>query len=316
MRTEKNKKPLSPVQRIDTYNGNTLYIKREDMIPFSFGGNKARKAQNFFAEIDAGDFGSVVTYGSSSSNHCRIVANMAVSRNMPCYIISPEEASEETYNSKMMQIFGAEITVVPVKEVADTIEKKLKALSEAAKKPYFIPGGGHGNPGTEAFVDCYEEILQYEEETGIKFDYIFHATGTGATQAGLVCGQLMHGDDRKIVGISIARRLPYGRNVVLKSISDYFEAKNLLYSESMIENATVFDDGYVGEGYGASNEDIRSTISDALKKFGIPMDETYVGKAYTGMRKYIEKENITNKNILFIHTGGTPLFFDFLKEGR
>ena len=85
---------------------NNIYIKRDDLFPFSFGGNKARKAVNFFKEIDNGDFDTVVTYGSSSSNHCRVISNMATVRNIPCYIISPEEASEPTYNSKMMQLTG------------------------------------------------------------------------------------------------------------------------------------------------------------------------------------------------------------------
>ena len=35
---------------------NNIYIKRDDLFPFSFGGNKARKAVNFFKEIDNGDF--------------------------------------------------------------------------------------------------------------------------------------------------------------------------------------------------------------------------------------------------------------------
>ena len=30
----------------------------------------------------------------------------------------------------------------------------------------------------------------------LHFDYIFFASGTGTTQAGLVCGQIMHGDER------------------------------------------------------------------------------------------------------------------------
>ena len=32
------------------------------------------------------------------------------------------------------------------------------------------------------------------------------------------------------------------------------------------------------------------------------------------MKKYIAENNIKNKNILFIHTGGTPLFFDDLRR--
>ena len=68
-----------------------LYIKREDLIPYSFGGNKARKGLLFFKEIDKGGYDCVVTYGSSHSNHCRIIANMAAARKMKCYLISPRE---------------------------------------------------------------------------------------------------------------------------------------------------------------------------------------------------------------------------------
>ena len=82
---------------------------------------------------------------------------------MKCYIIAPLESSEVTFNSYMMGLFGAEITVVPVCEVSKTIEDKLAALKKAGKKPYFIAGGGHGNHGTEAYVECYEEIREFEE---------------------------------------------------------------------------------------------------------------------------------------------------------
>ena len=48
-------------------NKNNIYIKRDDLIPISFGGNKARKAMNFFKEIDQGGFDCVVTYGDRKS---------------------------------------------------------------------------------------------------------------------------------------------------------------------------------------------------------------------------------------------------------
>lgn len=300
---------------------NQVSIKREDLFPFSFGGNKARKAFYFFREIDAGDYDAVVTYGSSSSNHCRIVSNMAAARKLPCYIISPEEASKPTYNSRMMELFGAEITVVPVEQVHDTIEAKLRDLRKAGKNPYFIAGGGHGNLGTQAYVDCYQEIRDYERRTGMFFDYIFFASGTGTTQAGLVCGQLLAGDERQIVGISIARKNPRGRQVVLDSIEEYLAEKagsqekaNLLYPEEQIQAATIFEDGYTGDGYGQDNENIKNTIRHMLTDHGIPMDSTYTAKAWAGMQSYLSEREITGKTVLFLHTGGTPLFFDDLSE--
>ena len=73
----------TPIQKLGETSGNTLFMKREDLIPFSFGGNKARKAEYFFKEIDEGGYDCVVTYGSSSSNHCRVVANLAAARGLP-----------------------------------------------------------------------------------------------------------------------------------------------------------------------------------------------------------------------------------------
>lgn len=301
----------TPIHRIDEMLGNYLYMKREDFIPISFGGNKARKAELFFEEIDHGDYDCVVTYGSSSSNHCRVIANMAASRKMMCCIISPEEASEETYNSKMMKLYGAEITICPVSKVHETIKAKLKYWKEQGHKPYFIAGGGHGNIGTQAYVNCYEEICQYEREQKIHFDYIFHASGTGTTQAGLICGQLINRDDRNIVGISIARKNPRGRNVVLDSVKEYIGDK---VSTKEVEEKLNFDDSSIADGYGKINKEIMDTIKEVLVQYGIPLDPTYTGKAFWGMKKYLERNEIRNKKILFVHTGGTPLFFDDLGD--
>ncbi len=289
-------------------NNNYLWIKREDLIPFSFGGNKARKAALFFKEIEAGGYDSVVTYGTSSSNHCRIVANECCKRGLKCYIISPEEAREETFNSQMMKLFEAEITIVSVEKVHDTIEYKKAQLKREGHNPYFIEGGGHGNIGTEAYVQCYQEIKEQEKEHNIYFDYIFLASGTGTTQAGLVCGQLLNSDERSIIGISVARKNPRGRNVVINSIKSYL---GNAFPEDIIQKNTVFLDDYTS-GYGGKDAAVSDMIGYALKKYGIPLDATYTGKAFVGMNDQIKK--IMNKNILFIHTGGTPLFFDVLRR--
>ena len=170
------------IQELGNFKMNRLWIKRDDFIPLSFGGNKARKAILFFMEIDEGKYDCVVTYGTASSNHCRVIANQCAGRRIGCYIISPEETSDRTFNRQMTEMFGAELTTVPVSKVRETIDAKLVALKKQGKKPYFIAGGGHGNIGTEAYVQCYKEIKHFEEEQSVHFDYVFFATGTGTTQ--------------------------------------------------------------------------------------------------------------------------------------
>ena len=300
----------TPIVYMGMEQGNKLYIKRDDLVPYSFGGNKARKGVLFFEEIEKGGYDCVVTYGSSHSNHCRIISNMAAARGLPCFIIGPSEVADSTFNSKFMKLFGADIKTVPINEVHDTIKEKIEELRNIGKKPFFIPGGGHGNIGTEAYVRCYEEIREYEMQMGVKFSYIFFASGTGTTQAGLICGQIKNHDDRQIVGISIARKNPRGRNIVIDSIKEYMPG----ISDDEIQKNTLFVDNYIGDGYGAECKEIREVIKYAMIRFGLPLDSTYTGKAFLGMKKYIDKERISGSHVLFIHTGGTPLFFDDFRK--
>ena len=203
-------------------------------------------------------------------------------------------------------MFEAEVIHAPLEKVHDTIENKLVELQHEGKNPYFIPGGGHGNIGTQAYVNCYDEIKLYEKLNHVYFDYIFLASGTGTTHAGLVCGQIKNGAERKIVGISIARKNPYGRNIVVDSIKEYMPE----LTDEVIQQKTIFLDDYIGEGYGIESIDIEDMIKYAMVNYGIPMDSTYTAKAFTGMKDYIFSKRLEGKNILFIHTGGTPLFFD------
>ena len=114
------------------------------------------------------------------------------------------------------------------------------------------------------------------------------------------------------MGVSIARKNPYGRNVVVQSIEDYLA--QIGHETAFCDQWVEFIDTYVEDGYGKENNEIEETIHQILVCEGIPMDTTYTGKAFWGMLDYLKKENIEGKNILFIHTGGTPLFFDYLDK--
>jgi D-cysteine desulfhydrase len=295
----------------ENFYNNTYYIKREDLLPFSFGGNKARKGALFFEDLKKKGYNYILTYGSSSSNHCRIIANIAGVHGIPCHIISPSESNHPTYNSKMIKMVGALVTESPISRVNEAINKQLDELRSQGYKPYFIQGGGHGDIGTQAYVNAYEEIINYESSTGEYFDYIFHASGTGTTQAGLICGKLIHGNKREIVGISIARKNPYGSQVVLESVNSYL---NSIDKGRLVPKIISFVDDYILEGYGTFNNHIMQTIKEVLIHEGIPLDTTYTGKAFWGMKEYIKSYKITGKKILFIHTGGTPLFFEKLED--
>lgn len=290
---------------------NNIVMMRDDLLPFSFGGNKVRKGLLYFEEILKKNKDYVVTYGSSSSNHCRVIANLAVKHNIPCIIISPEENKYKSNNLKFMDLFDAEIIFTNINHVKGTIESTLKQLKNMGFNPYFIPGGGHGNVGTKAYVNAYKEIIKYEKKNNINFDYIFLASGTGGTQAGLIIGSVLNKDNKKIIGISVGRNDEKGKITIMDSICNYLP--KTINSKEM-EEKVFFTDEYLAGGYSKYNKEIKKVIHKMLIYEGIPLDTTYTGKAFWGMTKYIKNKKIKNKSILFIHTGGTPIFFDNLKE--
>ena len=121
---------------------------------------------------------------------------------------------------------------------------------------------------------------------------------------------MINRDVKQIIGISNARKKPYGGQIVLDSVNSYLEH---IGKESVGSEAINFIDDYVLDGYGTYNNEVLEVIREVLLKDGIPLDTTYTGKGFWGMTEYIKKNQIAGKNILFIHTGGTPLFFDDLE---
>lgn len=301
----------TPIHKLSlTINDNNFYIKRDDLIPVCLGGNKVRKAILMFQEIEKLNSDYIVTYGGSSSNHCRVIANMAASKKLKCLIISPVEQKIYSNNKLISRMLDAEIVYCNLSEVSKTIDDTLEKLKFKGHRPFFIEGGGHNLFGTEAYVLAYEEIKRYESRSKVSFDYIFHTSGTGTTQAGLVCGNIISNDNKKIIGISNARKNPYGGRVVLESANSYLKSRG--YPDIVIDKIDFIDD-YVLEGYGTMNSEIVSLIKDILISDGIPLDPVYTGKSFWGMQKYIIENGINNKDILFVHTGGTPLFYDYLE---
>lgn len=365
----------TPVVRLGgPWSDNEIWMKRDDLLPFSFGGNKARKAWQFYHEILQEEPDIVMTYGSNASNHCRIIANMARAMGLPCHIIANDHTVEgkdgrELFNRILVEEFGASVETVPTDQVHDTIEARMEEYRSRGLRPYFIQGGGHGNTGTAAYAEVWREIRSQERALGTAFSHIVLASGTGATQGGLVAGRVMErvqragglmesvrqtGEDEaavpqtqrrnpeaalpEVVGISIARRNPRGGDVVRESVLDYLSMldENPIPEEGSLgdsagrfgqerstqeqtgyrrfytEEDLVFDDHYILGGYGAYNEEVTQVISKMMEQEGIPMDTTYTGKAFTGMLHYLEDHGIHGQQVLFIHTGGTPLFFDRL----
>lgn len=286
---------------------NSIYVKRDDLLPFSFGGNKVRIALEFINDMKKQGKDCIVGYGNARSNLSRALANLCYQFKIPCHIISPADEDGtriDTYNSKMVLSCDAKFHYCRKTNVKETVESVLKDIRKEGLKPYYIYGDSTGKGNEHTPMLAYAKL--YEEIKG-QYDYIFLATGTGMTQGGLLAGKAINNGAEKIIGISVARSAAQEIEVLCKSLECFSDRIQ------RIENYEInVEDAYLCDGYGTYNRQIEKTIHQQLTCNGMPLDPTYTGKAFWGMQDYLNRKCITGKKVLFIHTGGTPLFFDYM----
>ena len=295
----------TPVQPLDIdERGNAFFLKREDLLPYSFGGNKARIGLEYMRDLAAKGCDHMVAYGNARSNLCRVLSNLCAGAGIPITILSPADDDgqrREAYNEKLCRSFGAQVVPCLKTGVADSVDAVMESIRQHGQKPYYIYGDryGKGNEAvpTAAYVPVYDEIRNQGA-----FDVIALACGTGMTLAGLLCGRKLRGGSERIIGISIARD------------AENAQTHTLAYGNAWKNNLLCADDVEIIDDfrrvYGDYGEDVENTIREMMRTHGVPMDGTYVGKAYNGLRQLAQREGWENKKVLFIHTGGTPLFFD------
>lgn len=300
--------PPTPIQPLETDpHHNSFFLKREDLLPFSFGGNKARIGLAYLQHMQTVGGTHMLAYGNARSNLCRVLSNLCAARGIPITILSPADDDgqrREAFNEKLCRSFGATILPCLKTGVAESVDSAMQSIRRQGDIPYYIYGDrtGQGNRATptSAYVPVYDEICRQGD-----FDVIALACGTGMTQAGLLCGQQLSGGSERIIGLSIARDAASARSHIAAFANAWLT--NASIDEQRIE---VQDERR--QSYGVFDEDVAQTIRDMMRLHGVPMDGTYTGKAYCALRKLAEKEGWQNKRVLFLHTGGTPLFFDAL----
>ncbi|MFA7686560.1 MAG: pyridoxal-phosphate dependent enzyme [Moheibacter sp.] len=287
-------------------------IFRDDLYPFLGGGNKGRKMEAIAEAIFLKNTNALVTTGGFQSNHCRAVAVFAAQNKMKCTLVlhgSQQEFEIQSGNAKIMRLSGAEIVFVKeAKQIGIAMDEAMIKYKLQNYKPYYIWGGGHTLEGGGAYINAVEELQKYSKQMNWYPDYIFHASGTGSTQSGILAGLDKFGFGKtKVIGISVARKSEQATMIVNAFYKKLCEHYNINCSN----RETVVLDDYLCGGYEQYSNELKELSDNSIRDYGFILDTCYTGKAFYGMLDYIKKNNIEDKNILFWHTGG---IFNFLAE--
>lgn len=302
--------------------GPRIIIKRDDLTGLALGGNKCRKLEYVLADAQQRGIDTLITTGSSQSNHALQTAAAGRKLGMGTYLVLVKGVHVETQGNLLLHnILNSEVDILDVadpSEMFTTLPEKMNELADElrskGRNPLVIPAGAEVPLGTAGWVNAAEEIGQQLKEQKIDAQYAVLALGGGGTQAGLVLGFKQLKLPLDVVGISVLHKKK--SKAIDAVVTPVNETAKLLALDVAVtpDEVTVYDD-YIGQGYGIITDDCIEAIRLVAQTEGIFLDPVYTGKAMAGLIDLIHKGRFTPKDtVVFVHTGGLPAVFAYHQE--
>ncbi|MBS3913318.1 MAG: 1-aminocyclopropane-1-carboxylate deaminase/D-cysteine desulfhydrase [Bacteroidetes bacterium] len=264
-----------------------FYIKRDDLIHPIVSGNKWRKLK--YAVQDAVDKGCnrMVTYGGAYSNHMVAVACACATLGLKstCFIRGDELSGNENHYLALAKWYGMQF--IPVEREVFRNKKTELFFEHFGEIPesYYVAEGGSGELGQQGVSEVMEEL-------DFAPDYLFHASATATTSAGLTAGiqKDLRFENTKIKSVC-----------VLKNEAEQMEVLKMVNHEN-----THLVVGYEFGGYAKVNDELMEFVKAFIAETGILIDPVYTGKALFSIKKMYETGEIKkSERVIFLHTGGT-----------
>lgn len=312
---------VTPIEKLENFSkalgGPTIYIKRDDLLGLTSGGNKTRKLEFLMADAIAQGADTILTCGAVQSNHCRLTLAAAVKEGLKCQLILEERVPgsykpEGSGNNFLFNLLGVEKTyVVPGgSDMLGELEKLAEKLRAEGKKPYIVPGGGSNAIGSTGYVACAQEIMDQLFDLGINIDHMVCPSGSAGTHAGIVAGMTGINANIPITGVSVNRSKEVQTDAVwnlAKATAERVGVKN-----EITKDLVQVTDEYVGPGYSLPSDEMVEAVQLLARTEGILLDPVYTGKVMAGLIGMIREGKFKKEdNVLFLHTGGSPALYAY-----
>jgi D-cysteine desulfhydrase len=311
--------PLELLPRLSKELGRAIYIKRDDYLGPSFGGNKTRKLEYLMAEAQQLGARKVVTFGGLQSNHARLTAAAARQYGMePHLFYFVRRPSRLVGNLLLNELLGAKMHFFPFgggSEGGMTLETTIRLVRLVAwltvGPHYFIPVGGHSWRGCLGYVRAAIEIDEQAHAMGIENARLVVAAGSGGTLVGLMAGLRLLDSPLQLLGIDVGK-LWKGFPVSIAHLASELCARLGQPHTFTPDQVPMIEGTYVGQGYAIPSEQCVTAIKRLARLEGILLDPVYTGKAFAGLLDLVERKDLDrDEPIIFLHTGGLPALFAF-----
>jgi 1-aminocyclopropane-1-carboxylate deaminase/D-cysteine desulfhydrase-like pyridoxal-dependent ACC family enzyme len=285
-----------------------LLIKRDDAIPFAFGGNKVRKLELVMHAALADGADTVITAGGIQSNHARVTASAAARLGLECHlVVNGTKPDRPTANALLDGLVGATVHYVATRDArAPAMRSLAGTLRARGRRVFEIPIGASTPLGALGYARAVGELLRQIPAP----DVIVHATSSGGTQAGLLAGCAIHGVRSRVIGVSAddsAGAIHKEVDALLGGIEQMLGAPD----RSLIGHQPIeVDDRFIGQGYAVPTAASNEAIAMLARSEGIFLDPTYTAKAMAALLAYLRESRFaSDETVLFWHTGGQVALF-------
>ena len=305
----------TPVQRLSnlerTLGFESLWIKRDDLSGPLGGGNKVRKLEYMFAAAhpDGGERKRLFTIGPTGSNHVRATAvyGKAAEFQVECLLFKQPLTEYSETNYRMIYEHAAQVYEVKRMEtmfIRYAYEQMKTALRFGAER-YFIPAGGSSPLGSVGYVKAVLELKSQIEE-GILPEprFIFVPVGTCGTMAGLEVGVRLAGLRSHVVGIRVADLVVANTWTISRMVQRILRLIGAVDTDNINPSDVELWHGDFGEGYAIPTEAGTRAVAMMAEHEGITLENTYTGKALSGLIHYVTARHHKGEPVLFWHTYG------------
>ncbi len=308
--------PLAPLRRFSSAlgGGAEVWIKREDLLPLAFGGNKLRNLEFLVGAALADGADTLVTSGRRWSNHCRLTAAAGAKAGLDVHLVltgPPRPAGAEGPSQVLDELLGATVHVTAGEdrsERAALVGQVAADLRAQGRRPFLIDVGGTGATGAAGQVLAGLELAEQLSNRDLDQVTVVLPTATGGTQAGVLAGLILAAPPtRSVVGVTVASPAAEIATTVQRLVSEIAP----LIGVEVPSSAIIVDGDQLGEGYGRPTEAATEATRLLARTEGILVDPIYTAKALAGLVARVRDGRLGGP-VVFWHAGGTPGLFERL----
>ena len=309
--------PLQHLPRFGAAIGGSVdvWIKREDLLPLAFGGNKLRNLEFLVGAALAEGADTLVTTGRRWSNHARLTAAAGAKAGLDVHLVlSGPPLDEPGSNQRLDELLGATVHVTATdarEQRTAAVDRILTSLRAAGRRPYVIPIGGSGPIGIVGSILAGLELSDQATARGIRPDVVVLPTATGGTQVGLLVGLALAGLPTHVAGIAVA----HPAAELIESVATLLaQAADLTGVDLAAVSPIEIDDRQLGAAYGQPSAAGDEAGRLLARSEGILVDPIYTAKALAGLVAMARSGELDGETVVFWHAGGTTALFEPLGD--